>query len=139
MLAKPKSKGVLLVADVVATLAVLAAPRTDFGSAGGVLAQSIFLYALVAAGRSVESINATVLGKARVPSSSGRSRCWLRARNLPRSIRPRNSWSILTSGILSRLRSRANDLKERCSPRSPTIKLNDRAGVTNGNKLTRNN
>ena len=61
------------------------------------------------------------------------------AQFLARSIRSRNSWSIRTSGIAIRLRSRANDLSGRCSPSKLTTKLYDRAGVNSGSKLTRNN
>jgi len=139
MLAKPKSQGVLLVSDVVATLTIFAATCPDVGSVGEVLARRIFLYPLVAAGRSVESIRATVLAKLPAPWSNGRSRCTFRRRNFARSIRSRNSWSILTSGMANRLRSRANDLSGRCSPSKLTIKLYERAGVSRGSRLTRNN
>jgi len=56
MLAQPKPQSVLLVADVIATLAIFAAARTDVRPVGEVLVAGIFLYPLVAAGRSVESI-----------------------------------------------------------------------------------
>src|SRR5690242_1941641 len=114
MLAKPKPQGVFLIADVVTTLTVFAAARTNVGSAGEVLAGRIFLYPLVAAGRSVESMRATVLANFPAASSNGPNRWTLSRRNFVKSIRLRNSCSILTSGTAMRLRSRANDLSDRC-------------------------
>src|SRR5271156_2631783 len=63
MLAQPESQRVLFVADEIAALALFAAARPGVGPAGTILAPFVFLYALVAAGRSVESIKATVLAK----------------------------------------------------------------------------
>jgi len=70
-LAQPNSQRVLFVANEPATLAVFAAAPADRCPGGSVLPGGVFLYALVAAGKSVESIKATVLARVPVPASKG--------------------------------------------------------------------
>ena len=139
VLTQPKPQSVLFIADEITALAVFTAPAADQSPASAILAQSIFLYALVAAGRSVESIKATVLAKPSVPSIKGCNKDWFIRRSFERSIRSRNSCSIRTSGTAWRLDKCANDLHVRCSLNNSTSKLNEWAGVSNASRLTRNN
>ena len=138
MLAQPEPQRVFFVADEITTLPLFAAARSGVRAASTVLAQGIFLYALVAAGKSVASIKATVLAKPAPPSSSGASRCSLMERNFVRSSRCRKSCSILTSGRTRRLRRRAKTLHVRCSASNWTNRLNECAGVSSASKWTRN-
>ena len=90
-------------------------------------------------GKSVESINATVFSNLHASSSMGPSKCSFTARSPPSFMRARNRLSILTSGTLNRLGSRAKDLQERSSGSDSSSRLNEWTGVSKASKLTRNN
>jgi hypothetical protein len=62
---------VFFVTPKITTVAILAAASANRGPPGGVVAGGIFLYALVAAGKSVESIKATVFANAPAPANKG--------------------------------------------------------------------
>ena len=81
----------LFVSDEVTAVSVFAAARANHSALGEVSAGGVFLYPLVAAGKSVESINAIVLAEVGIPSSNGLSKCRLMHRSLLRSRRARNS------------------------------------------------
>ena len=97
------------------------------------------LFFKAAAARSVESTIATVLRFGSSRSSKGRNRYPLICRSEAKLNRSRNWCSILASGTLNRLGSRANLRQERFSGKSFTNRLNERAGVSRGNNDTRNN
>src|SRR6185436_8192067 len=90
MLTKPQTQGVFFVPDEITTLSFLTAASPSVSSASTVLSVRFFLYALVAAGKSVESMIATVFGKPAHCANIGSSRRALMPRNFIRSKRSRN-------------------------------------------------
>jgi len=124
-LPEPDPKGVLFVTNKPAALAGLYRAASQTGMFGRILASDLFLKALVAAGRSVLSIKATLLGKRSRPSNNGFNRCALICRSRVTPIWPRNSCSIFASGTAHRLRSRAKDLHDLFSCNNSTSKLKE--------------
>ena len=136
-LRQPHSQGVLFVSHKPIALPGFARAFSLARAIGRVGLDLLFLKPLVAAGRSVESINPTDLRSTGRASKSGSNRCRLIWRKIPTLSRERNSCRLEAAGSFRRLGRPAKRLQERCSGKSSTTRLKECAGVSRASRVMR--
>ncbi len=139
MVRKPEPKGVLLITDEVSGPSRLYRAPAKGGPPCGEAATGLFLYSLVAAGRSVASMIATPCCCFGHVAKMRCKRTAFKARKTRGVSRSRNSCNCRVLGNLRKFGNRAKRLHARCSGKSSQSRLVERAGVSNSNNSTRNN
>ncbi len=134
---QPQPQRVFFITDEITGASGLDRAATQGGGASGEAGARLFLYSLVAAGRSVASIIATAGWPAGQVVGMRRNKTALISRSTRGVSKPRNSCNWRGVGSRRKLGRCAKRRQERCSGKSAQSRLVERAGVKSSSSNVR--